>query len=149
MRLNRKKTKTKLEKLFICGNHNILIFNISPKKKKKNKITYGKYKINSNLKLQGWCTGIFYNIIILFSLKESVVECELLGMTTTIQVSKGWVSLTHIISERAYKSRTTYSFWQSTFIWFNHLVWRTQVPRGKPFKYFFLCPSQIKMVPAR
>lgn len=31
------KTKTKLEKLFICGNHNILIFNISPKKKEKKK----------------------------------------------------------------------------------------------------------------
>lgn len=36
-----------------------LLFNISQKKEKK-KITYSKYKTNSKLKLQGWCTGKFF-----------------------------------------------------------------------------------------
>lgn len=54
----------------------------------------------------------FYNSVILFLLKIKVycVERELLGMTITIQVSKGWVSLTHIMAKRAYKPRTEYFF---------------------------------------
>lgn len=47
----KQKKSKKQKKIFICGNHNILILNIS--QENKNKITYGKYKINSNLKLQG------------------------------------------------------------------------------------------------
>lgn len=55
-----------------------------------------------------------YNIIMLSLLKISLyfVEVKLFGMTIIIQVSKTWVSLTHIISERASESRREYSFSQ-------------------------------------
>lgn len=39
-------------------------------------------------------------------------EGELMGMTISIQVSKGWIGLTHTMAERAYKPRTEHSFIQ-------------------------------------
>lgn len=55
--------------------------------KKKGKITYSKYKTNSKLKLQGGCTGKFYNIIISAE-NEGVTQCQLLGMNITIQTGE-------------------------------------------------------------
>lgn len=109
VKLGEKKSENKV---FICGNHNILKYN-----KKRNKITYCKYKINSKPLTTGVMYWTFYNSVILFLLKINVyfVECELLCMTITIQVSKGWVSLTHIMADKGLISpeESTY-FYQST-----------------------------------
>lgn len=96
----------KKKTLFDCGNHNtIFFFNIS---QKKGKITYSKYKTNSKLKLQGWCTGKFYNIIISVE-NEGVTQCQLLGMNITIQTGEKSGSVWPTSQQRGHQIPEHYS----------------------------------------
>lgn len=138
-----------------------VIFNIGQKEKKQNKITYCKYKIFKiqTFDYRGDGLKSLQLSYFVFAYDKCILKVNpWVCMTISIQVSKGWISLTHIMAERADKPRTEHSFIQvlaadiasnRTIIYLPSLEDRSN-PGGKPFKYLLsLCLNQIKIVSAQ